>query len=185
MFSRWISSNVDQEVSSWAGFVSLTGEFPQQTTTVDYYPVINHPITDYKTVLQCLLNSEAATREVGHEYVITTFDLGVCMKAYPIIWSDPSRYSKHIVMMGSFHIVCGYLRMLGKKMSGSGLDDIFIEGGLLTSGSMQGVMNGKNYSRSMVCHKTMLEALERLLIPSSSKKVKKETYALHMEKKVS
>ena len=80
LFSRWQSSNTDQEVPSWAGFVSLTGEVPRQTTTIDYYPVINYPITDNKTVLQCLLNSESATKEVGQECVITTFDLGVCMK---------------------------------------------------------------------------------------------------------
>ena len=74
-------------------------------------------------------------------------------------------------MRGSFHIVCGYLKMLGKKMNGSGLDDIFIEAGLITSGSVQGVMNGKNYSRSMVCHKTMLEAFEHLLMTDSSKRM--------------
>ena len=95
------------------------------------------------------------------------------MKAYPIIWNNPARFSKHIVMMGSFHIVCGYLKMLGKKMNGSGLDDIFIEAGLITSGSVHGVMNGKNYSRSMVCHRTMLEAFERLLMTEFLKKNEK------------
>ncbi|MEW8548338.1 MAG: hypothetical protein AB2693_32950, partial [Candidatus Thiodiazotropha sp.] len=132
-------------------------------TTIDYYPVINSPITDYKTVQQCLEYSESATREVGQDYVITSFDLGVCMKAFPLIWNNPIRYQKHIVMIGSFHTVCAYLKMLGKKMNGTGLDDIFIEAGLITTGSLQGVLSGKNYSRSMLCHKTMLEALERLL----------------------
>ncbi len=39
-----------------------------------------------------------------------------------------------------------------------------IEAGLISSGSLRGVLAGKQYSRAMVCHKTMLEALERLLI---------------------
>ena len=49
-------------------------------------------------------------------------------------------------------------------MNGTGLDDIFVETGLITPGSVQGVISGKNYSRAVTCHKTMLEALERLLL---------------------
>ena len=49
-------------------------------------------------------------------------------------------------------------------MKGTGLDDIFVEAGLITPGSLQGIICGKNYSRAMTCHKTMLKALERLLL---------------------
>lgn len=53
--------------------------------------------------------------------------------------------------------------MLGKKVNVTGWDDIFIEAGLTTFGPVQGLMNGKNYSNSMVCHRTMLGDVERLL----------------------
>jgi len=65
-----------EQVHGWAGFVSQTGEAPTKLTTIDYYPVINHPITDYKTVQKCLRVAQEATEEVGQSYVITTFDLG-------------------------------------------------------------------------------------------------------------
>ena len=71
---------------------------------------------------------------MGQEYVVTTFDLGVCMWAYHIIWKSPARYEKHIVMIGSFHVVCAYHKMIGKKMAGTGMSDIFLEAGLSTSG---------------------------------------------------
>jgi hypothetical protein len=32
--------------------------------------------------------------------VVTTFDLGVCMKAYPIIWNQPKKFEDHIIMIG-------------------------------------------------------------------------------------
>lgn len=73
-------ANTRQQVPAWAGFVSLTGEKPLRTTTIDYYPVINCPITEYKAVQECLRYAEA-TRQVGQQYMITTFELGVCMKA--------------------------------------------------------------------------------------------------------
>ncbi len=163
-FTRLIGSDSNQEVPGWSGYISVTGHRPSSTTTIDYYPVINSPITDYKTVQECLKYSEDATHEVGQEYVITTFDLGVCMKAFPLIWKNSERYKQHIIMIGSFHATCAYHKMIGKKMDGTGLADVMTEAGLISSGSLRGVLEGKQYSRAMVCHKTMLEALERLII---------------------
>ena len=48
-------------------------------------------------------------------------------------------------------------------MAGTGFDDVLVEAGLITCGSLKGVMSGKNYGRSVHCHKIVLEALERLL----------------------
>ena len=92
------------------------------------------------------------------------FDIGVCIKAHPLLWNSPVRYQKHIVVIGSFHAVCAYIKMVGKKMQGTGLGDILIEAGLISSGSLHGVLMGKQYNRAIRCHKTMLEALERLLL---------------------
>lgn len=153
-----------QAVPGWAGFMSLTGKLPNNLTTIDYYPVIPHPITEYKTVQECLKYAEDATHEVGQEYVINTFDLGVCMKAFPLIWNNPARYEKHIILIGTFHLQCAFMKMLGKKMNGSGLSDIFLEAGMLASGSLNGVLSGKHYDRAIHCHVVMLECLERLLL---------------------
>ena len=84
------------------------------------------------------------------------------MKAYSIIWNNPQRYSEHIVLIGTFHLVCAHLKMVGKKMAGTGFDDVLIEAGLITCGSLKGVTSRKNYGRSIHCHKIVLEVLERL-----------------------
>ena len=60
-------------------------------------------------------------------------------------------------MIGTFHVVCAYFKMIGKKMEGTGLSDILLEAGLIGSGSVTGVMTGKHYSRAMHCHKILLE----------------------------
>ena len=169
VFARLHSASRNQEVSGWAGYISTTGEKPMKTTTIDYYPVINCPITEYRAVQECLRYSEDASNEVGQQYVITTFDLGVCMKAYPLIWLNPVKYQKHIVMIGSFHVICAYFKMIGKKMAGTGLADILIEAGLVRSGSMNAVLSGKQYNRAIACHKTLVEALERLLLQAFMK----------------
>ena len=153
-----------QEYPGWSGFISMLGSTPSRLTTIDYYPVIPYPITEYSTIKETLRFAEEGSKEVGQEYHLVTYDLGVCIKAYPLIWNHPSKYKKHIVLIGTFHIVCAYMKMVGKKMAGSGFSDILIESGLMTSGSMEGVLSGKGYSRAMNCHKALLEGLERLLM---------------------
>jgi len=158
------SSLSEQEVPAWTGFVTMSGQTPERLTTIDYYPVIASPITDYNTVKECLRYAEEATNEVQQQYVITTFDLGVCMKAYPLIWNNQAGYDKHIILIGTFHLVSAYMKMIGKKMNGSGLSDILLEAGLISTGSLQGVLSGKHYDRAMHSHKILVESLERLLL---------------------
>ena len=67
------------------------------------------------------------------------------MKAYPLVWNNLTEYERHIVMIGTFHVTCAYLKMVGKKMAGSGLSDVLLEAGLTVSGSLNGVLKGKNY----------------------------------------
>ena len=86
------------------------------------------------------------------------------MKAYPIICKCPNFYSDRIVMIGSFHLCCAYLKMISKKMKGYGFTDILIESGLMSVGSMKGVVSGKKYIRSINCHKIMTEAIEIMLL---------------------
>ena len=154
----------ESSIPGWAGFISQTGELPTRLTVLDYYPVIYQPITEYSTVQECLCVAQKATDEVGQWYVYTTFDLGVCMKAYPLVWNYPQKFDRHIIMIGTFHLAMGYYHMIGKKMEGSGFADVLLETNLVSSGSIHGVLTGKNYSRATHCHKTLLEALHRLMI---------------------
>ena len=128
----------NQQLPGWAGFISETGLAPAKLTTIDYYPVINHQITEYKTVQERLRVAEEATKEVGQTHVVTTFDTGVCMKAYPLTWNAPEKYENHIILTGIFHLVCAYMTVLGKKMAGSGLADVLMEVGLISAGSLVG-----------------------------------------------
>ena len=159
-----LSTARKQTVPGWAGYMSLTGDVPKELTTIEYNPIIPHPITDIRSVQEWLRLSVEASKEVGKQYVITIFILGVCMRAYPPIWNHSQRYENHIVMIGTFHLACAYMKMLGKKMDGSGFAEILLEAGLVTPGSLSGVISGKNYSRSLNCHRVLMEAMERLVL---------------------
>ena len=57
----------------------------------------------------------------------STYDLGVCMKAYPLVWNFPDRFKRHSILIGTFHLNMAYLKMIGNKMTGSGFEDILLE----------------------------------------------------------
>ena len=142
----------------------MTGTKPQNTTSINYYPVIYNPITQYLSVQEYLQYAEQATDEVGQHYVFSTYDLGVCMKAYPLVWNFPGKFKRHIILIGTFHLIMAYLKMIGKKTEGLGFEDVLLESGLISLGSLQGVLTGKNFSRSIHCHKVLFEALSRLIM---------------------
>ena len=103
--------------------------------------------------------------ENGQQYVINTFDIGVCMKAIPLIWRFPDTYTKHIIIPGQFHTAMNYMGMItGHKCRGSGYSEILLEAQLVTSGCLKSVLSGKAYSKALFCLKIVCEALERLLM---------------------
>ena len=165
LFARNISSHGQQPVPGLGGFISITGNAPPKKTSISYYCSINEPITEYSAVAELLRLSAEATAEVGQKYVISTFDLGVCMKALPLIWKSPEQYKDHIVLIGQFHTGMNYIGMLcDHKMLGTGYAEILIEAGLVTSGCLKGVLSGKAYAKSLLCLKTVSEAMEGLLM---------------------
>ena len=72
-----------------------------------------------------------------HILIFTTIDLGASMKTYPISWNRSYQY---IIVTGTFNFVCTYLKLIGKKMDGSGPTgptDMLLECGLISSGSLK------------------------------------------------
>ena len=91
---------------------------------------------------ECLKIADDATKEVGQEYT----------------WNDPYQYDKDILLIGTFHLICAFFNVIRKKMNGCGFSDVLIEAELVKSGTVHGVMGGKNYSRTIVCHKTIVRS---------------------------
>ena len=76
------SSDTDEQIipglSVW---VLAKAHLPKFLTIIGYYPMINAPITDLKTIQECMRCNQEGSTEAGQEHTISTFDLGVCVKA--------------------------------------------------------------------------------------------------------
>ena len=86
MLCRRESYKTEQNVPSWAGLLSATSKVlhdmdrEPQCSTVNYMAFILFPITENATVQHVLEVSQKATENVGQEFTIVTFDLGVAKK---------------------------------------------------------------------------------------------------------
>ena len=134
-----------------------------QCSTVDHMAPILFPITENATVQHVLEVSQKATQNIGQEFTIVTFDLGVAKKVFNILWQNHIKFGNVIIKIGVFHTICSLFGAMGKHMKGSGFEEIIIEADVCASGSLQKVMLGKHYNRALSVHKLVLEVLERLL----------------------
>ena len=81
--------------------------------------MLNESITEYNVVRELLARCVNTTPDVGQKYPIITFDLGVVLKAMPIIWDKPDLYRNHIILIGLFYANMNYMHMIGSSSSRS------------------------------------------------------------------
>ena len=61
-------------------------------------------------------------------------------------------------MIGSFYLICAYLKTIGEKTNDSGLADVLLEAVVISVGFVNGVISENNYSRAINGHKVMAKA---------------------------
>ena len=64
--------------------------------------------------------------------------------------------------LGEFHTGMSFMAVLGKRFSDAGLRHILIEAEVVAQGSINAVLNGHHYNRSIRAHKLLYESLHRL-----------------------
>ena len=76
--------------------------------------------------------------------MLVTIDMAAAKLAYNVIWGASSW--EVIVNSGPFHTMCSHMDAVVRMTSGSGFED---SAGLCASDSIEQVMLGKHYNRSV------------------------------------
>ena len=103
-------------------------------------------------------------KEVNMDYVNITLDVGAAIKAYDVIWNNPLLWWDTIIHLGDFHAFCAFFGTIGTYIAGSGFEGVIFHADLCTSGSITGLIAGKEYNRCWVVHEAFAEAIERMFI---------------------
>lgn len=143
-----------QVIPAWTAFNTKIMEGKGlRESCVGYCPVIEASPTELPTVYTILQRSLQMADQLGQRDVIIVFDQAIYAKALEIVWQNPQQFQRVVLRMGTFHTVCAFLAAIGKRFSGAGLEDVLIESGIVATGSVSGVLQGKHYNRAIRTHK--------------------------------
>lgn len=149
---------------SWTGFrkKEVHPEDLISKSMIHYLNVIEAPPNDESTIRHVLSECVAKANTLELEFITVIFDQALYSKAQMIRWKEPALQKRLVIRMGEFHTCMTFLGTIGKMFKHAGLEDLLIESGTVAGGSINGVMNGHMYNRSIRSHKILYEALSRM-----------------------
>ncbi|XP_061913285.1 uncharacterized protein LOC133656293 isoform X2 [Entelurus aequoreus] len=149
-------------VPSWTGFHTLLQSGATLPKSALYYlPVIEASPTEMSTVNTILKRSVEIADQLALDHVVVVFDQAIYAKAQQIRWKDQELTKRLVIRLGEFHTCMSFLGIIGKRFGDAGLQDILIESEVVAPGSINGVISGHHYNRSMRAQKLMYESLQR------------------------
>ena len=153
-----------QNIPSWTGFnILLRTENMVIKDNIGYLPSINHPATSMATINEMLCQALRIKDQIGIESIVLVCDQAIYAKAIEVAWADQEKFEPIILRLGTFHTICTFLAVIGKRFADAGLRDIAIESAAIAEGSVKGAFQGKQYNRAVRFHKLLYEALMRIL----------------------
>ena len=166
---------VFQVIPGWSRYNQLLqdpgeGPLPQN---IGYMPIINHSPDDLATVYTVLssaintvdaLDYEPSSDEATQPSVTITVDQAVYAKAVEVCNNPCLRnHMKPVVLrLGAFHTAMTFIAVIGKRYGSAGLRDILIESDVIAEGSVDQVLNGRQYNRAINALKIVMEAMWRV-----------------------
>lgn len=165
-----------QPIPSWSGTNSVWTYENLPEMQVGFMPVVPHPVTEYSTVYTSLKNFQSVLSQLKQEKMAIFCDEGVYRIAKEIQMLRPAEFSNLVIALGSFHMIKVVLSCIGKYLSGSGAESIWVESKSFGLNVVDSVLSGKNYSRSVKGIMQLGEALTRLQLTEFFKKHDTEEY---------
>ena len=157
-------------IPAWSGFNVLLlqkSDAPPPPSRVGYLPVINSPSTQLSTCKAVLDNAVSVANRLRQEDIVVVADQAIYAKLQEILWqdqklNDQARYKAIVPRMGTFHVTCILLCVIGRRFADAGLRDVLVEGNVISSGSVSAVLDGRHYNRAVRAHLVVAEVFEQL-----------------------
>ena len=125
--------------------------------------MINAPATELSTVQEILRQSESIRQKLKLEIIAVVMDQALYAKAAEIAWEQKFNFGNIALMMGNFHIICNLLSIIGKLFRDAGLRDLAVQSGVIAEGSIDIVLDGRQYNRGIRLHKLIYDPMMGLV----------------------
>ena len=129
---KTLSPPLIDNVPTWAAYNSLLAAMPVTSTTVSMLPIINGSPTEWENLYAGMKEAEKIRKEIYKDgKTIISFDLQLYIKAI-MLQQKPDIERGFVFRIGELHVVFCALKVIGKLIDGSGLDQTFDEAGIYT-----------------------------------------------------
>ena len=149
-------------VDSWAAFPKKTSHAETVKCKLEYLPVVSLSSHD-NTVKWYMDNIVQIMEEIGNEKIFVYADEAIYRKIVMIMWLYNGKYENVIPLIGGFHTLLVYLKILYKKYNCLGLQDWWFDAGVIQEGSVFKAIEGKHQG-GISFHKQSMNALLRIKI---------------------
>ena len=123
---KTLSPTLSKNVPAWAAYNSLLGN-AALLTAVSTLPVINGSPTEWENLYTAIKEAKNLSNVIFPAgKTIISFDLQLYIKAIKL-QVKPDVKADYVFRMGGLHVVFCVLKVLGKMIDGSGLDQVFEE----------------------------------------------------------
>ena len=141
-------------VQGWTGFnITVRRNAVIVESNTAYLDTIDSPATDLKTAFEVLCRASEICDRLNLKAVACVFDQSFYAKAMEVFWKNRQLFKHLIIMMGGFHLIIMLLSVIGTRFGDAGLRELAIESDAIAEGSIERVLNGKNYNSHCVCTK--------------------------------
>ena len=157
--------NEEQHIPSWSAYNAKFVKDERRKQKVGYPPVIPYPITDYSTVYTALCYFVDLLKQLKQDHLIITCDYEVYNIGRRIKFENSDKFKGIYPCLGGFHIIKVIEGCTGKYLTDSGVHEILTR--IFGDVTVEQVLSGGNYARSVKGFTFLYEALYRLQLSSS------------------
>lgn len=143
-----------QEIPNWSAFNSICINDTRSQQAVGFL--------QYSTVYTNLCNFNDVLAQLSQSSLPVFCDEGVYHIAKHIQMIRKEEFRNLVIMLGNFHLLKVLLACVGKYLRDSGVEDLFVETKAYGVCTINQVMNGTSYARSMKGFQMLGEALRRI-----------------------
>ena len=87
------------------------------------------------------------SKQANMKYTHIILDLGAAIKTFHVIWNQNEHWRNIIIHLDDFYALIVFFGCVGKYVTGSGFEEVVVQSGMCTSGSITGMLSGKHYNR--------------------------------------
>ena len=148
----------------WTSFNEEGSDTNPEISLVGYMPIIPAPAHDINTMNTVVRRIMQVAKSFNQSYAVLTVDQALFPLLMELKWIVPEYKDSLIPRLGGLHISMNFLKVLGQHMQDSGLAEIWVESGLFGPGTVNHVLEGKDYNKGVRGHKITVQALWQLLL---------------------